>query len=92
MKPKEFDEIFKVKATEFSQTLGAVSETQGYIIHAVNIEKVFNYVYTFEMTVSKKGFRMIPMRIVKTVMYNPITDEYTWHHGYPVDKEEKVVN
>lgn len=92
MKPKEFDEIFKVKATEFAQTLGAVSETKGYIIHGVDIAKAFNYVYTFTMLVTKKGFRMLPMRVVKTVMYDPITDAYLWHDGYPDEKEEKVLN
>lgn len=92
IKGKEFDELFKVKATEFCQVLSGVSQQKGYVVHDANIEKIHDFVYGFHLFVTMKGMRMLPMRLTYTVMYDPKTEKYTWHKGPPVFKEEKVLN
>lgn len=92
MKDLEFDEIFKTKATEFCQVLKGVAHQRGRIVHSVDIQKHKAFIYMFDIRTSIARMRMLPVSSIYTVMYNPKSDKYTWHEGYPRNSHEKVIN
>lgn len=95
MKGKEFDQIFEPKVYEFAEKLSDEALNKGFKVHAVDVDKQRDFVYIIQVMVTKVGMRMLPMRMIYTVMFNPVTEEYIWHEGLPRaprGQDERVVN
>lgn len=95
MKGKEFDVIFEPKIHEFATVLSEEALRKGFKIHAVDVDKQRDFIYLVQVMVTQRGMRMLPMRLLYTIMFNPVTEDYIWHEGLPRaprGQDERLVN
>lgn len=95
MKIKEFEPIFEKKINEFAEKLSKEALKKGFIVHSVDVDRQRDFVYIVQIMVTMKGMRMLPVRQIYTIMFNPKTEQYIWHEGLPrapKNLDERVVN
>lgn len=94
MTGKEFDEIFKPKINELCEAITKRAiENDLIMFDGIQVIKFRDFIYGFKFNCSHKSMRGFIQKVY-TVMYNPKTEKYIWHEGYPKEpmNDGRVVN